>query len=95
MSFMQQTMDTERLEGFSQAIQAISDEANMVCKGLFSVRKEAGTDDEWEVTAYGKKVFISSDEISRILNIGNGTNLKEKFKELVAWKLRAVNRAIL
>ncbi|MGD0031225.1 hypothetical protein SLT67_07680 [Paenibacillus illinoisensis] len=95
MKSMQQYMGTERLEGFSQAIQAISDEANMVCKGLFSVRKEVGADNEWEVTAYGKKVLISSDEISRILNIGNNTNLKEKFKELVAWKLRAVNRAIL
>ncbi|WP_336765593.1 hypothetical protein [Paenibacillus sp. USHLN196] len=95
MSSMQQSMDTERLEGFSQAIQAIGDEANMVCKGLFSVRKEAGADYEWEVTAYGKKVFISSDEVSRLLNIGDNTNLKEKFKELVAWKLRAVNRGNL
>ena len=95
MSLILQSVDMERLERFSQAIQAINDEANKVCKDLFTVRKKTGMDYEWEVTIYGKKVFISSDDVFRILNRDRDTNLKETFKELVAWKLRAVNRSHL
>ncbi|KGE16351.1 exotoxin beta-grasp domain-containing protein [Paenibacillus wynnii] len=90
MSLILQSVDMERLECFSKAMQAYNDEANKVCKGLVTVCKKTETDYEWEITYYGKSVFISSDEILKILNQNNDTNYKEKFKELVAWKLRAV-----
>ncbi|WP_410511946.1 hypothetical protein PaeBR_18120 [Paenibacillus sp. BR2-3] len=94
MSFILQSVDTERLDHFSQAIQAINDEANKVCKDLFTVRKKTGIDYEWEVTVYGKKVLISSDDVFKILDKEKDANLKETFKELVAWKLRAVTRSL-
>ncbi|CAH1058103.1 hypothetical protein [Paenibacillus pseudetheri] len=90
MTLIHQSVDMGRLEHFSQAIQAINDEANRVCKDLFKVTKMTGMDYEWEITVYGKKIFITSDDVHKILVQDNNTNYKEVFKELMAWKLRAV-----
>jgi hypothetical protein len=94
VSLMLHSVNTERLEQCSQAIQALSEEANKVCKDLILVRTKTDTDYEWEITIYGKKVFISAEDVLKLLDKGSDTNFKEKFKELVAWKLRAVTRSL-
>ena len=91
MSFILQSVDRERLEYFTQAIEAIKDEANRVCKDLFIVQKKTDLDYEWEVTVYGKKVGISSSEVLKVLDQDNDKNYKESFKELIAWKLKAAD----
>lgn len=90
MTLILQSVDMERLEHFSEALLAFNDEANRVCKDLFKVIKVPGIDYEWELTVYGKQVYINSDDVLKILDHEHSTNYKEAFKELVAWKLRAI-----
>ncbi|QWU14831.1 hypothetical protein SAMN04487895_1061 [Paenibacillus sophorae] len=81
----------ERLERLSRDVQAINDEARQSSYEMSVVRKPSGSGYEWEVTVYGRKVTVKSEDILKIQRKRLDLSIKDIFKEIVAWKLKALS----
>ncbi|MDT3427412.1 hypothetical protein J2Z22_002975 [Paenibacillus forsythiae] len=82
---------TERLERLSRDVQAINDEARQASYEMSVVRRTSGSGYEWEVTVYGRKVCVKSEDILKVQRKRLDLSIKDIFKEIVAWKLKALS----
>ncbi|WP_025688123.1 hypothetical protein [Paenibacillus zanthoxyli] len=81
----------EGLERLSRDVQAINDEARQASYEMSVVRKTSGSGYEWEVTVYGRKVTVTAEDILKIQTKRLDLSIKDIFKEVVAWKLKALS----
>ncbi|BCG60152.1 MULTISPECIES: hypothetical protein [Paenibacillus] len=81
----------ERLERLSRDVQAINEEAREASYEMTVTRKASESGYEWEVTVYGRKVSVKSEDIFKIQRRRLDLSIKDIFKEIVAWKLKALS----
>ncbi|AHV98298.1 hypothetical protein [Paenibacillus sabinae] len=81
----------ERLEHLSNDVQSINDEARKASYEMSVIRKASDSGYEWEVTVYGRKVCVRSEDIFKIQRNRLDLSIKDIFKEIVAWKLKALS----
>lgn len=91
MVLLIQSVNSERLERLSRDVQQLNEEARKSFYEMSAIRKPSGSGYEWEVTVYGRKVSVKSEDIFRLQRKRLDLSIQEIFKEIVAWKLKTLS----
>ncbi|MBY9081418.1 hypothetical protein KIH86_11965 [Paenibacillus sp. HN-1] len=84
------SVNSERLERLSYDVQKVNEEARRSFYEMSAIRKPCGHGYEWEVTVYGRKVSVKSEDIFKLQKERLHLSVPEIFKEIVAWKLKTL-----